>query len=75
MELTQGTNRVAQLLGLTARERWHWGRQWAIVLEQGAAAGGARLRTWARALLTARSAKGGVARVWQWPAVGMAALG
>ena len=29
------------------------------VLEQGAASGGARLRTWARALLTARSANGG----------------
>ena len=29
--------------------------QWAAVLDQGAATGGARLGTWARALLTARS--------------------
>ena len=38
-----------------ARARQTRVRQWAAVLEQGVAAGGARLGTWARALLTVRS--------------------
>ena len=42
-----------------ARARQTQVRQWAAVLEQGAAAGGAWLGTWARALLAVRRQKGG----------------